>query len=233
MKLKSLGLLIPLVGASLVLTSCGVSSGTASGSKSSSSDSVAACADGTVASYLNTSCSQQSTVYIWQSYSCVSSPTSICDGLGTNGASINMKMDPNGPYTILVGDTSLWNVAAGQSVQVMIGGLVYGASANQNWPHFNQLAGQSGDGTEENKTTVACGNGCSDDMQGVSDVLCDASVSLLAPCTDQDSISAYPPTRFVAATASNPYKLTIEVTLNGGTHGTATLHSVGTHIGNL
>ena len=31
---------------------------------------------------------------------------------------------------------------------------------------------------------------------------------------------------------ANPYAMTIEVKLNGGTNGTATIYSVGLHVGN-
>lgn len=90
-------------------------------------DAVKPCADGTVASYLGTSCSQGTAVTRWLSYSCTSTPESTCAALGTNGSGVNIKMDPQGPYTLLVGKTTVWSVTAGQKVDVAIGGTVYGA----------------------------------------------------------------------------------------------------------
>jgi hypothetical protein len=207
------------------------------GEHAASSDDGSACANGTVAGYLGTSCSQTgtsgTTVYQWISYSCASTPASICTALGANGSHVQMTMDPNGPYTILVGQTSLWNVAAGQTVDVTIAGTVYGAINNGNWPHFNGLNGQAGDGSEENKTTVACAAAgkCLDANMGVSDVLCNAT-SAASNCTEQSTIGPYGVYQagFTAATSTSPYGLTIEVKLNGGATGSATLYSVGTHL---
>ena len=193
---------------------------------------MAACVDGTVASYLGTSCSQGATVYHWTSYTCTSNPSSICGSLGPNGSNIAMAMDPNGPYTILVGKTFLWNVSAGQSVDVVINGTVYGAVSNQNWPHFRGVTGCVGGGTEENITTVSCSasGSCLDANQGVSDILC-SETSPPANGTDQSSIAAYAPYRatFNPASSSSPYALTIEIKLNGN-QGAAALFSVGTHL---
>jgi hypothetical protein len=191
------------------------------------------CANGTVASYLGTRCSQLSTVYHWLSYSCTSTPASICGALGTNGANVQILMDPKGPDTLLVtAKGSSWNVKAGQSVDVAIGSTVYGATANGNWPHFNHLNGQSGDGTGEYITTVACGANCRDIHQGASDILCSAS-SPAVNCADQDTVVPYLPEQaaFANTTSASPYPLTIEIKLNGGKTGTATLSSVGTHVG--
>lgn len=193
---------------------------------------VEACANGTVASYLNTSCSEGATIYQWQSYTCNSTPSSICTALGTNGSNVNIQLDPKGPYTLLMGRTTLWNVTAGQSVDVVISGTVYGSMSNGNWPHFNGLNGQTGDGTEENITTVGCaasGN-CLDANNGVSDILCSAG-GPPANCTDQSTIGPYSKGRatFNAAPSTDPYTLTIEIKLNGNS-GTATLYSVGTHL---
>jgi hypothetical protein len=216
----------------LAMTSCGGSS--SSGPQGPSSPGgVAACVSGTVASYLSASCSQGASVFHLQSYTCTSTPSSICTGLGTNGSNIQMALDPQGPYTLLVGKTSLWNVTAGQSVDVVISGTVYGALSNQNWPHFLHLQGQTGDGTEENKTTVDCllTGGCTDSNDGVSDVLCSAD-SPPANCTDQSSIAPYSAYRatFKAAPSTSPYAMTVEIKLNGGSTGTATLYSVGLHL---
>src|SRR5437868_12753127 len=105
---------------------------------------ISACVDGTVASFMGTACSQSPAVMQWTSYSCTSVPSTICTALGTNGSNIKMKMDPNGNHTILVVGQGLWNVAAGQSVDVVIHGTVYGAKANNNWPHFGTQLGQTG-----------------------------------------------------------------------------------------
>lgn len=192
----------------------------------------AACVTGTVASYLGTSCSEGGTGYHWSSYTCTSTPSSICTALGTNGSNIQMGLDPKGPYTLLVGRTSKWNVTAGQSVDVVISGTVYGAKRNANWPHFNGGRGQTGNGTEENITTVACitSAACLDSHNGVSDVLC-SDTSPAANCTDQSTIGPYGPAEatFNPASASAPYGLTIEIKLNGNS-GTASLYSVGTHL---
>jgi hypothetical protein len=192
-----------------------------------------ACVSGTVSSYLGTSCSQGATVYHWLSYSCTSTPSSICDSLGAHGSNVGMNMDPNGPHTILVGDTSAWNVSAGENVDVVITGTVYGAVSNQNWPHFRNIPGCTGDGTEENITTVECsasGN-CTNGNNGVSDILC-SPTSPPANGTDQSSITAYAAYRatFNAVPSTSPYPLTIEIKLNGGSQGTASLFSTGTHL---
>lgn len=219
--------LLTLGVAVLTLAGC---QGISGSSDKASASANGACADGTVASYLGTSCSQGQAVFKWLSYSCTSTPSSLCDGLGTNGSNLKMRID--GPHTILVGGTTLWNVNAGQNVRVVINGSVYGARTNLNWPHFD-TRGQTGDGTEDNKTTVDCaGSANCIDLDGISDVPCSAS-GPAAYCTDQSVIAPYQveTARFNAATSDNPYALTIEIVLNGGSMGTATLHSVGIHVG--
>jgi hypothetical protein len=190
------------------------------------------CANGTVANYLGSSCSQGAAVTTWLTYSCTSTPDSICAALGANGSNVNIRMDPQGPYTFLVGKTTLWNVKAGQKVDVVIGGTVYGARGNGNWPHFERMKGQTGDGTEENITTVDCGTNCLDANKGVSDVLCSAT-SPAETCVDQRKPGPYVKyqTQFQAAPPEHPYPFTIEIKLNGGNHGTATLYSLGAHLG--
>ena len=230
------------LAATLSVVGCGGGGGTTSsisgptgGGGGGGGGPMAACAGGTVSTYISSGCSQGSTVYSFTSYTCTSNPATLCSGLGVKGLNLGMKPDPNGTNTLLVGDTSTWNVTAGESVDVVISGTVYGATANQNWPHFHGIPGQTGDGTEENITTVGCaasGN-CLDPNNGKSDILCSAS-SPIANCTDQSSSSFYNAyiARFNAAPASSPYTLTIEIKLNGGTNGTASLFSVGTHLGN-
>ncbi|HEV2426046.1 MAG TPA: hypothetical protein VGZ29_14545 [Terriglobia bacterium] len=190
------------------------------------------CVTGTVASYIGTSCSQSGTVYHWTSYSCTSTPSSICDTLGVNGANVAMAMDSSGkgPYTILVGETPAWDVIAGQNVDVVISGTVYGAYHNDNWPHFRGLRGQTGDGSEDNITTVGCSAmaACSDSNNGVSEDLCDQNHP--ENCVDVNSIPTFDEASFAAASAAAPDSLTIEIKLNGGTSGTARLYSVGTHL---
>jgi hypothetical protein len=190
---------------------------------------------GTVASYIGTTCSQGNTVYNWLSYSCTSTPSSICSSLGTNGSNIQMALDPQGPYTLLVGRTTAWDVTAGQSVDVVISGTVYGATSNGNWPHFKCVPGQrgqTGDGTEETITTVNCATsaGCLDAHSGVSDILCSAT-SPVANCTEQGTITPYSPYKatFTAAPSTAPDGLSIEFKLNGNS-GSASLCSVGTHL---
>lgn len=242
--LRSMALMVLItlaLGIVLATVGCGGSGSSTSTSQPTTGvpSVVPACVDGTVATYLSTSCTQSSSLgttgYNWSSYACTSTPSSICAGLGPSGSNVQMKMDPSGPYTILVGNTSLWNVTAGQSVDVIISGSVYGAVNNQNWPHFNGLRGQTGDGTEENITRVGCNTnaGCLNSLDGVSDILCDAATTNLANCTDSSNgITPYAAfqAKFNVATNASPYSLTIEIKLNGGTSGTATLYSVGTHL---
>ena len=209
----------------LTLASCGGMPHGASG---------AACARGTVSTYIGTTCAQEQTVFHWSSYRCTSIPTSICGALGTNGSNIHMLLDPRGPHTILVGDTTLWRVTAGQSVDVVITGSVFGARSNGNWPHFQGMRGQTGDGSEDNKTAVGCGENCLDVRHGVSDVPCSPSTTGVN-CMDEPTVSPYVPdiATFNPAPPDNPYPLTLEIKLNGGTHGTASLHSVGIHVSDL
>lgn len=235
-----IGVLIVLaVAGSLVTLNCGGGGTTATSSPSGGGGGgggggpVPACVTGTVSSYLGTSCSEGASVYHWDSYTCTSNPSSICDALGPNGSNVSMALDPQGPFTILIGKTSAWDVTAGQNVDVKITGSVYGADSNQNWPHFRGIPGCTGDGIEDNKTTVACsatGN-CLDSNNGVSEVLCSLT-SPLANGVDESSIAAYGAYRatFNPAPSSSPYPLTIEITLNGGTNGSAALFSVGTHL---
>lgn len=192
-----------------------------------------ACTDGTVASYLGHSCRQDKAVFYWSSYQCTSTPSSLCDALGPNGSNVNMRMDPNGPHTILVGGTDRWNVSAGQNVHVLINGTVYGASTNINWPHFNDgMRGQTGDGTENNITAVDCASTANClKLDGVSEIPCNSD-SPQAYCTHQAKIAPYQvaTAKFNPATADRPYPMTIEVKLNGGTRGSATLRSIGMHV---
>ena len=168
------------------------------------------------------------------SYTCTSTPKSLCDSLGTKGSNLKIRLDPSGPHTLLLGATRLWNVTAGQNVDVVIKGTVSGATTNQNWPHFVGLRGQTGDGTEDNKTTVDCrSRGTCRNGNGISDILCTPD-GPPANCTQQQKIDRYlsQRTTFDPATMANPYPLTVEIKLNGGTNGTATLYSVGIHVGN-
>jgi|SRR5277367_259555 len=190
------------------------------------------CGTGTVASYIGTSCSQPPTVFHWISYSCTSTPSSICERLGANGSEIHVRLDPNGPNTLLVGGTHLWDVTAGQRVDIVIRGSVYNANVNLTWPHFwpGQRA-ETGDGSEENITTVDCGNKCVSG-DGVNSYRC-ASGSPDMNCAEQPKIAAYisaGPARFRVTGADEPYPFTVEIKLDGGTSGTATLRSLGLHI---
>jgi len=223
---------------SLASASCGGGGGAGGGGEATipgppppvgDNGAIAACAHGTVASYLGTTCAQPPAYMYWKSYTCTSVPSSICNALGPNGSNIHMSMDPNGHHTILIGSKKLWNVTAGQSVKVVISGTVYGATTNNNWPHFGDLPGQTGDGTENNKTTVFCGSNCVA-LNGVSEIPC-TSTSPVANCVDQKKIDAYlwATAKFHAAPVEHPYDFTIEITLNGGITGTATLQLLGIH----
>ena len=200
--------------------------------------SIPACVSATVATVLGTSCSEGNTVYTWSSYSCTSTPTGICDALGTNGSNIQVNLDPNGPYTLLWGSTGAWNVTAGQSVDVVVTGSVYGAVVNQNWPHYRNsigvdIAGQTADGSVETITTVGCSaaSACTNSLNGVSDVLCSES-GPSTNCQEQASITVFNAYRatFDAAPSTSPYSLTVEIKLNGGTSGSASLWNLGTHL---
>jgi|SRR5579872_116050 len=194
--------------------------------------SVPVCGVGTVASYMGTTCSQPPTVFHWISYSCSSIPASICEALGPNGSNIHVRLDPNGPNTLLVGGTRAWDVKAGQSVNIVIHGSVYNANVNLTWPHFYPgERAQTGDGTEENITTVECGGNCIS-AEGVSSYLCGAD-SPDMNCNDQPKIAPYFRTgvaKFRLSGADNPYPFSVEIKLNGGRSGTATLRSLGLHI---
>jgi hypothetical protein len=218
-------------GLTLLLPLAGCGGGSTASQFVASENGIATCADGTVASYMGTTCSQMPSIVHWTSYSCTSTPSSICAALGPNGSNITMRID--GPHTILVGvgSSGLWNVTAGQRVDVVIQGTVYGATSNDNWPHFD-FPGQTGDGTEDNKTTVGCAaSGNCIKLGGVSDIPC-SNTSPVEYCFDQDTIDAYlsANARFNPAPANQPYPLTIEIKLDGGISGTATLRSVGIHL---
>jgi hypothetical protein len=217
-----------LVALGVALIGCG--GGMGSKLTSPQQSDIADCADGTVASYLGTFCSQMPATMQWTVYSCTSVPASLCTTLGPNGSNIKMKMDPNGHHTILVTSQGLWNVTAGQKVDVVISGNVYGATTNNNWPHFGTKLGQTGDGVEDNKTTVFCGSNCVA-LQGVSDIPC-TNTSPIPYCVDQDVIDPYlsQAAKFHAATANAPYAFTIEIKLDGGVSGTATLLTLGVHL---
>jgi hypothetical protein len=201
------------------------------------------CPQDTVANYISTIqvCEQWPAVEIFTSYTCTSVPSSICTNLGVNGSSINMLLDPNGGHTFLIqatgaGAAKLWNVTAGQNVHITIGGKLWGATKNDTWPHFdaaNGLTGQTGDGTEENRVTVYCGVNClPDGRSGASDILCDTAHSAGIECVDQGTDVYIIPygAQFTAAPANAPYVFTIELIMNGGTTGTATIKSMGTHL---
>jgi hypothetical protein len=220
------GLLLVTLGVALI----GCGGGMGSQLSTSQQSNIAACADGTVASYLGTTCSQTPATMQWTSYSCTSTPASICTALGVNGSNVKMKMDPNGHHTILVTSQNLWNVTAGQKVDVVISGKVYGATTNNNWPHFGTQLGQTGDGMEDNTTTVFCSTNCVA-LQGVSDIPC-TNTSPVPYCVDQQVIDAYlsQTAKFHAATSDQPYDFTIEIRLDGGISGTATLLTLGVHL---
>jgi hypothetical protein len=220
------GVLLVVVAAALI----GCGGGMGSQLSSPKQSNIADCADGTVASYLGTSCWQTPATMQWTGYNCTSTPSSLCAALGPNGSNIKMKMDPNGHHTILVTSQGLWNVTAGQRVDVVISGNVYGATTNNNWPHFGTQLGQTGDGTEDNKTTVFCASNCVA-LQGISDIPC-TNTSPIPYCVDQNFIDPYlwQTAKFHAATADTPYAFTIEIKLDGGITGTATLLTLGVHL---
>jgi hypothetical protein len=194
--------------------------------------SIPVCGTGTLAGYIGTTCSQPPTVFHWISYSCTSTPASICERLGSNGDKLHVRLDPNGANTLLVGGTHLWDVTAGQSVDIVIRGSVYNANVNLTWPHFypGQRA-QSGDGTEENITTIECGENCISN-NGVSSYLCTGE-SPDMNCADQPKIRPYFQSgvaKFQLTGPDSPYPFSVEIKLNGGSSGTATLRSLGLHI---
>ena len=188
------------------------------------------CEVGTVASYIGTTCALPPAVYRWISYSCTSTPQSICDRLGRNGSELHMRRDPNGPNTLLLGGTDRWNVKAGESIEVIIRGSVYGATGNLTWPHFHSQRAATGDGWEENITRVDCGANCVAG-EGVSAFRCEAG-SPEENCTEQHKIGPYRKGRaeFREASSASPYPFSIEIRLNGGTNGTASLRSLGLHL---
>lgn len=194
--------------------------------------SIPVCGVGTIASYIGTTCSQPPTVFHWLSYSCTSTPSSICSRLGNNGSEIHVRLDPNGPNTLLVGGTHLWDVTAGQSVDIVIRGSVYSANVNLTWPHFYPgQPTQTKDGSEENITTVECGENCIS-HNGVSAYKC-VSASADMNCVDQPKIRPYFQTgvaKFKLTGPESPYPFNVEIKLNGGTSGSATLRSLGLHI---
>ena len=194
--------------------------------------SIPVCGVGTVASYIGTTCSQPPTVFHWTSYSCTSTPSSICDRLGPNGSEIHVRLDPNGPNTLLVGGTRAWDVKAGQSVNILIRGSVYNANVNLTWPHFYpDERAQTGDGSEENITTVECGENCVSN-QGVSAYRCGPD-SPDINCNNQPKIRPYMRTgvaKFHLTGPDSPYPFSVEIKLDGGTSGSATLRSLGLHI---
>lgn len=201
------------------------------------------CPQDTIANYISSiqMCEQPPAVDIFTGYSCTSTPSSICTNLGVNGSSINMILDPNGGHTFLfqatgAGAAKLWNVTAGQSVHITVTGKIWGATKNDTWPHFDAaagLSGQTGDATEENKVTVVCGASCAGDgRNGISDILCNAAVTGGIECVDQGTDVYITPfgAQFTAAPANAPYDFTIELIMNGGTTGTATIKSMGIHL---
>lgn len=194
--------------------------------------SIPVCGVGTIAGYIGTTCSQPPTVFHWTSYSCTSTPSSICERLGRNGSEIHVRLDPNGPNTLLVGGTRAWDVQAGQRVNIVIRGSVYNANVNLTWPHFYPgERAQTGDGSEENITTVECGENCVA-REGVSAYRC-ASDSPDMNCNNQPKIAPYIHTgvaKFRPAGPDAPYPFTVEIKLDGGTSGSATLRSLGLHI---
>lgn len=197
-------------------------------------DLVQICPVGTVASYISTikMCEQPPAVMVFTGYSCTSTPSSICTNLGVNGANINMLLDPNGGHTLLfaaVGEA--WDVTAGQTVHVTVTGKLWGSTKNSTYPHWT-IAGQTNDGTEENKVTVACGAFCSGDgRNGISDIVCDAAHTAGIECNEQGTDVYIAPygAQYTVAPANAPYTFTIELIMNGNT-GTATLKSMGIHL---
>jgi hypothetical protein len=179
--------------------------------------------------------------YTWNAannggYSCNSTPASICT-TNLQASSINMGSDSMGEYTILVGQTAGWNISTnGDHVTVVIKGTVYGTSSNQSWPHWNGLdPGQTGTGVEDNKVTVDCSSSgmCTNSLNGVSDIDCDAANHSGVECNEQMMLSAYNAylATYTQNTSSNPYDLTIQISLTAGSGtGTANLYSVGTHL---
>jgi len=235
------------------------------------------CATDTLFDYLDTTCTLPDTTnsnctgfssvtYTWNSqsdtpkgYTCTGT-NSVCMALD-NGKNITMFKDTS-CFTILVGQTTAWNVPTGESVTVTVTGTVQGAVANWNWPHFDSTdsdndegRGQTGDGLEENKTTVSCGMNCSDTLKGISDIPCNASVPNSCPsgstcpttagnyffCFGSNAVETctmlpnclntpYLVEKAKFTTGTSPYPLEIKIQLDGGTNGSANLYSVGLHL---
>jgi hypothetical protein len=188
-------------------------------------------------------CAQGPVLYRWTGYSCndnLGGPGhgGVCDRLGTNGKNIQIQQDYNGPASLLIGVTTAWNVAAGETLDVVMSGYIGGTNStlgtvtNGTWPHWckpsttgcnnSTLVGYYGNGaTEENIVTVGClPSNCTNTpaygIAGSSDILCTSAGGV--NCTEQSSIGPYSTLQagFNTATAMNFYTLAIEVKMNGG-----------------
>jgi hypothetical protein len=162
-------------------------------------------------------CSQGPITYGWTGIACKSTPSTLCSGM-TGATPVQVKLDPQGAYTLLIGYFSAapypWAVGKGQTVDLMISGTVTGSTKNANWPH-DQLI--TGDGRVDEITTVLCGANCIK-ANGISHTFCDST-----SCVNANDLNG--------GTYNNgTYDFTIEFKLSGGTAGTATLKSLGTHL---
>jgi hypothetical protein len=162
----------------------------------------APCRSGTVASYAGTSCTQGKVTY--------SFPRDFYTYSGSGkrplaAESIRILMDPQGPYTFLIGFTN-WNLdSPGESFEVRLHFSVTGADKLESWMHGCYVTG-------------------SGEVTGTITVNTDPPVSSTAVCNSSMYRERAPGEWFRAG----PVEATVIIKAKSG-DGTAGLRSFGTH----
>ena len=176
------------------------------------------CANADLESFVSAGpCSQGPIVYEWTGLTCRSTPATLCESL-TGPKAVQVKMDPEGAYTLLIGwpgapEPWHWKVTVGQIIDIVMTGKVQGSTKNANWPHDQKV---TGNGRVDEITTVLCGTDCTK-AEGISHTFCDSS-----SCKNENDYNG-------GTYRLGHYDFTVEIKLQGN-NGTATFRSLGTHL---
>jgi hypothetical protein len=163
------------------------------------------CPVGTMASYAGTTCQQDGVVFAFPA-----DTYSVAGPFDVDPADVTVRLDPNGPHTLLIGSPA-WHVGPGQLLVTVIRVKVTGADAVNAWAHrcFATL-----DGEVDASQFVFPGNGFE-------------PVEATATCTA--GTDSAPQAGALYPDSTNTVSTRIIVRLYGGLKGSAQLGSIGVH----